>query len=296
MIKNFFVKTQTIKGKKQGLINYINYLRNNEHKNHIGKTEKILPIWDKESFIDNTLKSIIGKEIQTKMIGKGGSSFQSYRQSFCLSFPTDVTEDILTEEVLIKIYKSIIWDIFKKLDIPRNDENLKSVFGNVHFNNNVHINIVIPKVIGNRSYDFSKKSIMEMVKKSFDNECSLIGLNKSDYRKTVVFGGKTKTKSLERYKMSLERKEIYLQLELELLRLKKQKNEIINHKVDEIGIEIKKEYYKNVNPFIQNIQKRLQERKKTKTININELFNKVVENKPQNIQKYNSVVNYGLSM
>lgn len=293
MIKNFFVKTQTIKGKKQGLINYINYLRNNEHKNHIGKTEKILPIWEKD-FIDKTLKSIVEKEVQTKILGKGGSSFQSYRQSFCLSFPTNVNENILTEEVLIKIYKSIIYDIFKKMDIPRTDENLKSVFGNVHFNNNVHINIVIPKVINNKTYDFSKKSIMEMVKKSFDVECDKIGLNKQDYKKSVVFGGKTKTKSLEQYRMSLERKEIYLQLELELIRLKKQKDEVINCQIEDV--EIKKEYYKSVNPFIKNIQDRLKERKKTQTIDIKKLIGEVVEMKPKNEQKYNSVMNYGLSM
>lgn len=295
MIKNFFVKTQTIKGKRQGLINYINYLRSNEHKNHIERTEKIIPIWDKEYFIDNTLQSVINKEIQNKMIGKGGSSFQSYRQSFCLSFPTDVREDILTDDVLTDIYKNVISDLFKKMEIPRTKENLQKVFGNVHFNKNIHINIVIPKVINNKTFDFSKKSIMELVKKSFDNQCSLIGLNKQDYNKTVVMGRKTKPKSLNQYKMSLERKEIYLQLELELLRLKKQKNEIINHIVDEKGIEIKREYYNSVNPFIRNIQKRLKERKKnTDVYGIQQILQNLKLEEPKITNKYESVMTFGM--
>lgn len=295
MIKNFFVKTQTIKGKRQGLTNYINYLRNNEHKNHIGKTEKIIPIWDKDYFIEETFKSILEKEITTKMIGKGGSSFQSYRQSFCLSFPTDVEQEILTKEVLTVIYKKVIEEIYKKMGIPRTDENLKKVFGNVHFNNNVHINIVIPKVINNKTFDFSKKSIMELVKKTFDNECMNIGLNKKDYQKVKTFEGRTKTKSLEQYKMSQESKKIYLEMELELIKLKQMKDEVINTKID--NIEIKKEFYNSVNPFITNLKRGLEERKKlNKTINLEQIKQQLREVVPTIQQQHKRIVEYNYSM
>lgn len=273
MIKNFFVKTQTIKGKRQGLTNYINYLRNNEHKNHIGKTEKIIPIWDKDYFIEDTFKSILEKEITTKMIGKGGSSFQSYRQSFCLSFPTDVEQEILTTEVLTVIYKKVIEEIFRKMEIPRTAENLKKVFGNVHFNNNVHINIVIPKVINNKTFDFSKKSIMELVKKTFDNECINIGLDKKDYQKVKTFEGRTKTKSLEQYKDSQERKKIYLESRSRLIEVKQFKDNMINIKTDDKNfIEFKKMFYSVVNRFIKDFTTISTEKKKEKkTVDIYEV-------------------------
>ena len=52
------------------------------------------------SFLNKIYSSKKIKEIEKQQIKKGGSSFQSYRQSFCLSFPTDVKTDVLTDEKL----------------------------------------------------------------------------------------------------------------------------------------------------------------------------------------------------
>lgn len=287
MIKNFFVKTQVIKNKKRGLSNYINYLKNLNHGNHKGKTERILRIYDGD-FLGKTIKNIKIKEDKTQQNKKGGSSFQSYRQSFCLSFPTDTPKNLLTDEILTKIYKEVMKDIFKGMGIPLEDEYLKMVFGNVHFNNNIHINIVLPKVMKDKTYDFSKKSLLNIIKKSFDNQCNLIGLDKKDYKPK-----KDKSSSLEQYKMSLERKEIYLKLELEFIELKKMKDKIINHKIE--NVEIKKKYYSETNPFIQNIKRGLEERrKKTQTIDVKKLLLDLENQKPQIKKSYDSVLSYGM--
>lgn len=287
MIKNFFVKTQVIKNKNRGLSNYINYLKNLNHGNHREKTERILEIYD-NNFLDKTLKSIKEKEDITRQNKKGGSSFQSYRQSFCLSFPTDTPKNLLTDETLTKIYKEVVKDIFKGMGIPLENEYLRMIFGNVHFNNNIHINIVLPKVMKEKTYDFSKKSLLNIVKKSFDNQCNLIGLDKKDYKPK-----RNKSSSLEQYKMSLERKEIYLKLELEYIELKKMKDTIINHKID--NVEIKKKYYSETNPFIQNIKRGLEERrKKQQTIDVKKLLLDLEKQKPQIKKSYDSVLSYGM--
>lgn len=287
MIKNFFVKTQVIKNKKIGLSNYINYLKNINHGNHREKTERILEIYDND-FLSKTIKNINIKERITQQNKKGGRSFQSYRQSFCLSFPTDTPKNLLTDETLTKIYKEVVKDIFKGMGIPLENEYLRMIFGNVHFNNNVHINIVLPKVMKEKTYDFSKKSLLNIVKKSFDNQCNLIGLDKKDYKPK-----KDKSSSLEQYKMSLERKEIYLKLELRYIKLKKMKDTIINHKIE--NVEIKKKYYSETNPFIQNIKKGLEERKKkSQTIDVKKLLLDLEKQKPQIKKSYDSVLSYGM--
>lgn len=292
MIKNFFVKTKVIKSKGRGLTNYINYLKNNEHKNHKGKTEKILHIMDR-NFIFNTKKNILIKEIENQQNKKGGSSFQSYGQSFCLSFPTDVKTDILTDEKLKEISLNVIREMFKKMNIPIKNEYLNQIFCNVHFNENIHINIVLPKVMNNKTYDFSKKGLVYLVKKTFDLQVESIGVSKKDYKPKTQNNSKT----LRQYKISQESKLIYLEMEMELIKLKQMKDEVVNTKID--NIEIKKEFYNSVNPFITNLKRGLEERKKqNKTINLEQIKQQLKEKVPTIQQQHKKVIdyNYGMGM
>ena len=290
MIKNFFVKTQVVKNKGRGLTNYINYLKSKEHKNHKGKTEKILNILDKD-FIFNTKKNISIKEIEKQQIKKGGSSFQSYRQSFCLSFPTDVKTDVLTDEKLKEIALNVIREMFKKMDIPIKNEYLHQLFCNVHYNENIHINIVLPKVMNGKTYDFSKKGLVFLVKKVFDLQVESLGISKTDYKPKTQNNSKT----LQQYKISQEGKKIYLEMELELIKLKQMKDEVVNTKID--NIEIKKEFYNSVNPFITNIKKGLEERKKqNKTINLEQIKQQLKEVVPTIQQQHKKVIEYNYSM
>ena len=308
MIKNFFVKTQVVKNKDKGLTNYINYLKSKEHKNHKDKTQKILEIMDKD-FIFNTKKNILTKELENKLNKKGGSSFQSYRQSFCLSFPTNVNQNILKDEKLKEISLNIIKEIFKKMEIPLKNEYLQQLFCNIHFNENIHINIVLQKVISGKSYDFSKKQILNhpvcflmcrsllfsvynfflnLVKTKFDLECENLGILKRDYKPKTQNNSKT----LQQYKMSQEGKKIYLEMELELIKLKQMKDEVINTKID--NIEIKKEFYNSVNPFIT---RGLEERKKlNKTINLEQIKQQLKEVVPTIQQQHKKIIEYNYSM
>lgn len=260
MIKNFFVKSKVIKNKSRGLTNYVNYLKNNEHKNHKGKTEKILHILDND-FIINTKKKITTKEIETQQNKRGGSSFQSYRQSFCLSFPTDVKTDILTDEKLKQIAKKVIKEIFIKMEIPLTDENLHQIFCNVHFNENIHINIVLPKVMNNKTYDFSKKGLIVLVKKVFDLQVEGLGISKNDYKPKTQNNSKT----LKQYKDSQERKKIYLESRSRLIEVKQLKDNMINIKTDDINfINFKKVFYGVINKFIKDFTTISSEKKKEK--------------------------------
>ena len=183
--------------------------------------------------------------------------------------------------------------MFKKMNIPIKNEYLNQIFCNVHFNENIHINIVLPKVMNNKTYDFSKKGLVYLVKKTFDLQVESIGVSKKDYKPKTQNNSKT----LRQYKISQEGKKIYLEMELELIKLKQMKDEVVNTKID--NIEIKKEFYNSVNPFITNLKRGLEERKKqNKTINLEQIKQQLKEKVPTIQQQHKKVIdyNYGMGM
>lgn len=73
------------------------------------------------------------------------------------------------------------------------------------------------------------------------------------------------------------------------------KDEVVNTKID--NIEIKKEFYNSVNPFITNIKKGLEERKKqNKTINLEQIKQQLKEVVPTIQQQHKKVIEYNYSM
>ena len=76
MIKNFFVRTETIKFKEKGLNNFINYLTNTEHRNHKTKCEKIQNYINND-FVKKTLLKVTEKEDYTlkQQLLDGGISY-----------------------------------------------------------------------------------------------------------------------------------------------------------------------------------------------------------------------------
>ena len=84
-------------------------------------------------------------------------------------------------------------------------------------------------------------------------------------------------------------------MEMELIKLKQMKDEEVNTKID--NIEIKKEFYNSVNPFITNLKRGLEERKKqNKTINLEQIKQQLKEKVPTIQQQHKKVIDYNYSM
>lgn len=182
-VKNFFVRGKSVKFKDKGLFNYLKYLENEEHQNHKGKTEKIERVQsNRKKFYLETMEKVKEKEFDTKNRGKRGREIGSYRFSYCFSFPTDLTEKELTKDKLNEIMKILINDFSAALGMETN-QLLKEIFINIHYNDNIHINLVVNKVINNKVIDLSKRKYLTILKKSFNyRNLKVLGLDKNDYK------------------------------------------------------------------------------------------------------------------
>lgn len=172
-IKNFYVKTERISKKTDGLIKYINYLedeKNNRHANN----EIILIHNLSRNFLNICNKNATNLDYQNSK--KGGRKVESLAQSFDFSFPPGVNvsnEDY--QEFSLKIIEVL------KENIPNLNEN--EIFMNVHKNKNYnkenespgHLNLAVSRVSFDKNLkkytnniDLDKKKILWKLKQEFN--------------------------------------------------------------------------------------------------------------------------------
>ncbi|HGN1517478.1 TPA: hypothetical protein ACKROA_007011, partial [Pseudomonas aeruginosa] len=88
-IKNWFVRSERVKDKHNGIIKYGKYLVDANHPNHT-KTSSIIPIFgNMDNFIKRVSSEAIGLDISNSQ-KKGGRPVQSYAQSFVFGLPPSV--------------------------------------------------------------------------------------------------------------------------------------------------------------------------------------------------------------
>lgn len=201
-IKNFFVRTETVKGKSDGLIKYLNYLEDETHPNHKNKTEEIISIHkSRKSFCIETIEKVKSKEYETKKRRKGGSSIQSYRQSFVYSFPKGVKPTKNQRKEVISI---LLLDLCKNLELSR-EKLLENCFINIHRNENYHINIVVNKVIDGKVLDMTKKKLLNSQKDSFNlRHLKVMNIDKDKYTHNYESPKVKTSRWLEKLKLELK--------------------------------------------------------------------------------------------
>lgn len=173
-LKNWFVRSERVKEKHSGLIQYLKYLTASEHPNHKGKTT-IKPIYGN---VDTVIQGCSSEAIQLDLNNsksKGGRPVSSYAQSFTFVLPGTIKKP--TTEQWRLIFKDIAVTLAKKLDIPA--ESLKGkTFANIHDQNTPHLNLVVSRVIDGRYQRLlDQKATINTLKKSFTaatlKHCSL---------------------------------------------------------------------------------------------------------------------------
>ena len=177
-LKTYITKIENVeKGRVKILIDY---LLNKEHGNHSGKTEILNTIIDKKEFwVHNALKI---KTNKLRRKGKGGSPLKVSNKSLTFNIPPDYHT---TEYEAIKIQIGLFDYIKEKYAL--NGHIMKDIdfFTNIHFQNNTHINFIIPYLNTNgetmrfiKPEDFIKDLAAEFTKIT-DN---VLGTNIKNYR------------------------------------------------------------------------------------------------------------------
>lgn len=179
-LKHWFVRSERLKDKHTGLIQYLKYLTSSEHHNHKGRTAIRHLYGDLNTVIQGCASEAIQLDLSNSQ-KKGGRPVNSYAQSFIFVLPGTVNKP--TQDQWRQIFKEIAFSVAKKLDIP--PETLKGkMFANIHDQEHPHLNLVISRVIdGKFQRAIDQKSTINALKKSFTaatlKHC---GLNASAYK------------------------------------------------------------------------------------------------------------------
>ena len=163
-IQNWFVRSERVKDKHNGLIKYGKYLIDHNHPNH-ANTAGITPIYNNiENFIRSVSNEAVSLDIGNAQ-KKGGRPVQSYAQSFVFGLPPSVQRP--TPEQWKSITNDILKELAKKLGISVLDLKGK-VFANVHEQDNPHLNIVISRVINGKALKaLDQKGTIGIAKQAF---------------------------------------------------------------------------------------------------------------------------------
>ena len=178
-IKNWFVRSERVKGTHTGLIKYGKYLIDSKHPNH-AKTSSIIPIYGNiETFIRTCSNEAVSLDMVNSQ-GKGGRPVQSYAQSFVFGLPPSVNKP--TPEQWKSITNDILKELAKKLGIEVNDFKGR-IFVNVHDQDNPHLNLVVSRIIQGKSLKaLDQKGTITVAKKAFNaSTLARCGLDVSTY-------------------------------------------------------------------------------------------------------------------
>lgn len=163
-LKNWFVRSERIKDKHSGIIQYLNYLTNDKHPNHKNKTT-IRPLYgDVNTIIQGCANEAILLDLKNSK-SKGGRPVSSYAQSFTFVLPETVKKP--TPEQWKLIFKDVAIALAHKVGIPL-DALKGKAFANIHDQSNPHLNLVLSRVVnGKHLRALDQKSTINTLKKSF---------------------------------------------------------------------------------------------------------------------------------
>lgn len=174
--------SKPIKNHIAGLSNYMIYLEDNQHKNHKGKTNEIIPIFgDSKIFRQSVVKNCAEVDYKNQLKRKGGRPLSSMAQSFVFSLPPGVTKP--TKKQWEKIAEVLILKICTQFKIPPQHAE-KYIFSNVHDQSNPHLNLVVSKTRNGEVFkDLQRSQIIKSLKLSFTTQYQLLtGYNPNDYQ------------------------------------------------------------------------------------------------------------------
>lgn len=201
-LKNWFVRSERIKDKHSGIIQYLNYLTNGEHPNHKNKTT-IRPLYgDITTVIQGCANEAILLDLKNSK-SKGGRPVSSYAQSFTFVLPETVHKPSAEQWRLV--FKDVAIALAQKVGIAP-DALKGKAFANIHDQSNPHLNLVLSRVInGKHLRALDQKSTINTLKKSFTTSTlKHCGLDLSSYTPTNTNLG-TRQKNWQRQQQETQK-------------------------------------------------------------------------------------------
>lgn len=162
-IKNFTVTAKTIKGKRKGLIDYVQYLHNEKAQSH--QNTDILHIYGNgNDFIKKCSEEALELEMKNQQNRKGGRPPEGLAVSFNFVLPHDTIRP--TQDEWKKIGKDLALALKDNIDarIQKNH-----VFMNVHDQSNPHLNMCVSKFMNaERIREVDQKQLLSKLKTQFN--------------------------------------------------------------------------------------------------------------------------------
>jgi len=236
---------------KQRVEQYIDYLLNGDHDNHINKTEILNTIGDKDPFvINNKLKILKNKDSHKK---KGGRPLKVSDKSLTFNIPKDYD---CSEQQLIDIQMKMFEHI-KKLYSDKNI-NVEAIdfFSNIHNQDNQHINMCIPYLDQNgktipfiKSNDLFLQAIAKHFTKVVDDT---LGTNIMDYM--------TELDQMSRSEEIMENMDSLELSEIQELKVKHKDNKLVKRTLDYVykimnGVENNNDIQKHIDNLLKTVDK-----------------------------------------
>ncbi|GGC08970.1 hypothetical protein GCM10011352_39170 [Marinobacterium zhoushanense] len=201
-IKNFFVRSESIKNGLNGLAVYLRYLEDSKHKNHL-KTNNIYALLNNADYFFSSVARDFNKAcVEVAANKKGGRPPTVTAQSFCLSMPASIQP---TRQEWVEISKSVLKEVSRIIDVDYKVL-VKHTFINVHDQNNSHLNILIPRRINGKSYavELSRPSTTNVLKSIFNGLVyKIYGLDRNYYKPEMIGRTNGKLQSIKEEKNSI---------------------------------------------------------------------------------------------
>lgn len=230
-IKNWFTRFETIKAKKTGLLNYINYLKNDDALSHQGNEHRIINIKTK-NFFENACNVVDAAYNKALFNRKGGRPPAKYAQSVVVALPFEQQDDEHLKKVAIEILKNYVDEIFKLEKI--NDEKAKNdymnnlTFLNIHLKNvgsKIQFNMLLSEYLTQEhKINLTKKKYSLIMKKVVEKVVDREFMKKDNYESQET-SAKFKHKINNNVYMLLKAQK---ELQEQEQALKQQNNEISN--------------------------------------------------------------------
>ena len=227
-IKNFVVITQRIKDKSDGLIGYVNYLRNENTNSH--KDTKILelPKSNADEFLKKTIINTVNFDNNNK---KGGRKVESLAQSFDFVLPPTVPNPTIDQWKLI--YRDVLKTAKTTLGLEAENLNVfaEHCFANIHEQKNPHLNLLIPRIYKEQRLEkLDQKRLLGDLKKSFNTAVMLhCNIDFKQYKPQEQNTGKRRKKWQYEQQQSIKAKEELADERLLLAQEKLDVAELIDH-------------------------------------------------------------------
>jgi hypothetical protein len=165
-LRNWFVRSERVKGKHAGVIKYGKYLTDPNHPNHKDKTRAIIPIY---GTVEGFVNECAGESVKLDLANskrKGGRPVDSYAQSFNFVLPPTVQKP--SKEQWRAIFKDVMSSMAEKMGLTSISQLKGKVFANVHDQDNPHLNVMVSRVIDGKAIaNLDQKAVIGIAKRSF---------------------------------------------------------------------------------------------------------------------------------